>query len=367
MQNKLSIHEALKEQDPSEKHRKVVELIKNGANVNESNKYFETPLHVAVSKGFEDIVEVLVKSKAELDLRCPLGLTPLHLAIQNNQMNIAQILLDHGASVEKQSHVGQNWLQSEAVRENVHRITPLQFALHLKNYKMIDLLLEHGANISDVEASKLKRLTNLQWAIDQDFKGIALIYLKRFFDFSLDLVELLKSAKSHQMELTLLKGFGFQDPLAASISYKMNHLVKYLIKSDAKYIKYVSGFLMTYLHQAVLENTYEIVKILIQHGFDVNAKTYKGITPLHFAAHRGFAKTTRILIENGAEIDSQTNKKATPLMAALRKERVEVVNMLYKSGASFEIRDLQNLCPLELSLSMNKKHAFKVIILNMHM
>ena len=184
---------------------------------------------------------------------------------------------------------------------------------------------------------------------------------------NLNFQELVKSAKSHQMELTLLKGFGFQDPLAASISYKMNHLVKYLIKSDAKYIKYVSGFLMTYLHQAVLENTYEIVKILIQHGFDVNAKTYKGITPLHFAAHRGFAKTTRILIENGAEIDSQTNKKATPLMAALRKERVEVIDMLYKSGASMVKRNHQNLYPMELSLSMNKKHAFKVIILNMHM
>ena len=36
-QNNLSIHEALKEQDLSERQRKVVELIKNGANVNVIN------------------------------------------------------------------------------------------------------------------------------------------------------------------------------------------------------------------------------------------------------------------------------------------------------------------------------------------
>ena len=223
MQNKLSIHEALKEQDLSERQRKVVELIKKGANVNECNKYFETPLHVAVSKGFEDIVEVLVKSKPELDSRCSLGLTPLHLAIQNNQVNVAQVLLEHGANVEKQSHVGQNWLQSVAVRENIHRITPLQFALHLKNYKIIDLLLEHGAKVSEIEASKLKALTSLQWAIDQDFKGIASFWIKKINRFNLNFQELVKSAKSHQMGLTLLTGFGFQDPFAASISYKMNH------------------------------------------------------------------------------------------------------------------------------------------------
>ena len=369
MQNKLSIHEALKEYEPSERHRKVGELIKNGANVNECNKYFETPLHVAVSKGFEDIVKELAKSKAELDSRCPLGLTPLHLAIQNNQINIAQVLLEHGANVEKQSYVGQNWLQTIAVRENIHRITPLQFALHLKNYKMINLLLEHGANVSDVEASKLKRLTNLQWAIDQDFRGIALFCLKRFSYFSSDVVELLKSAKSHQMELTLFKGFGFKDPLAASISYKMNDLIEYLLQSDKSFIesKSINGFSMTYLHCAVFKNSCEIVKILIRHGFNVNAKNPSDITPLHLAAHKGFAKIARTLIDNGAEIDSQTNQKITALMAAISEDRVEVVNMLYKCGASLEIRDQQNLYPMELSLSMNKKQAFKVIILNMHM
>ena len=60
---------------------------------------------------------------------------------------------------------------------------------------------------------------------------------------------------------------------------------------------------------AVFKNSCEIVKILIRHGFNVNAKTFDGITPLHLAAHKGFVKITRTLIDNGTEIDSQTNEK----------------------------------------------------------
>ena len=234
---------------------------------------------------------------------------------------------------------------------------------------MIDLLLEHGAKVSDSEASKLKALTSLQWAIDQDFKGIASFWLKNTANFNLNFQELVKSAKSPQMGLTLMKGSGFKDTLAALISYKMNDLVEYLLQSDKNFfeIRTINGFSMTYLHCAVFKNSCEIVKILIRHGFNVNAKNPSDITPLHLAAHKGFAKIARTLIDNGAEIDSQTNKKITALMAAISEDRVEVINMLYKCGASLEIRDQQNLYPMELSLSMNKKQAFKVIILNMHM
>ena len=362
-QNKLPILEALKEQDPSERQRKVDELIKSGANVNECTKYLITPLHVAVSKGFEDIVEVLVKSKAELNLRCPLGLTPLHVAIQLNHVNVAQVLLENGANVERQSFVGQNLIRTRVNSKNIRKIKPLQFALHLKNYKMIDLLLENGAKVSNVEASKLKGVTNLHFAIDQDCRRIALFWLRRINTSSLDLKELLKSAKSPQMEFTLLKGFCVKNPLRTAIRYNIINLVRYLIETFSVYKD--SYYLQVALAHSEHKSKHEIVKIMLQLGFDPNVKSPNGTTPLHLAALFNQAKIARLLVENGADIDSKLGGGYTPLMGINYRENAEVANILCKSGASLKIRNHNNMSPMEMFLESNK-NVFKLIVLFMH-
>lgn len=50
---------------------------------------------------------------------------------------------------------------------------------------------------------------------------------------------------------------------------------------------------MTALHVAVIKNYIDIVKILINSGSNVNHKTYDSMTPLHFAASRGFLDLVR--------------------------------------------------------------------------
>lgn len=49
-----------------------------------------------------------------------------------------------------------------------------------------------------------------------------------------------------------------------------------------------SGDGMTALHVAVAKNHTEIVKLLLAAGSNVNYKTHENMTPLHFAASRGF-------------------------------------------------------------------------------
>ena len=50
----------------------------------------------------------------------------------------------------------------------------------------------------------------------------------------------------------------------------------------------------------------EIVKILLRHGADVNAKTNKGLTALNSASNNGHKEVVNLLLENGA--DANANK-----------------------------------------------------------
>ncbi|XP_030404500.1 protein phosphatase 1 regulatory subunit 12A isoform X4 [Gopherus evgoodei] len=54
----------------------------------------------------------------------------------------------------------------------------------------------------------------------------------------------------------------------------------------------------TALHVAAAKGYTEVLKLLIQAGYDVNIKDYDGWTPLHAAAHWGKEEACRILVEN---------------------------------------------------------------------
>ncbi|KAF7693757.1 hypothetical protein HF521_007510 [Silurus meridionalis] len=59
----------------------------------------------------------------------------------------------------------------------------------------------------------------------------------------------------------------------------------------------------TALHVAAAKGYTEVLKLLIQAGYDVNIKDYDGWTPLHAAAHWGKDEACRILVENLCDMD----------------------------------------------------------------
>ena len=53
---------------------------------------------------------------------------------------------------------------------------------------------------------------------------------------------------------------------------------------------------------AVRQNKPQILKLLIQHGGNINKKKSDGATPLHAACSAGFLEVTKILAENNADV-----------------------------------------------------------------
>ena len=65
----------LEESDHEERISKVIELVANNNIGKDDTKLKETLLHYAAFKGFEDIIEELIKRNTNLDTRCDRGVT----------------------------------------------------------------------------------------------------------------------------------------------------------------------------------------------------------------------------------------------------------------------------------------------------
>ncbi|MEY2393644.1 ankyrin repeat domain-containing protein, partial [Wolbachia endosymbiont of Tettigetta isshikii] len=58
-----------------------------------------SPLHVAVEIGCLQIVEHLLKYRANVDVKGEDSITPLHIAAKKGYIHIAEDLLNHGACI----------------------------------------------------------------------------------------------------------------------------------------------------------------------------------------------------------------------------------------------------------------------------
>ena len=98
----------------------------------------------------------------------------------------------------------------------------------------------------------------------------------------------------------------------------------------------------------------DVVKVLIQHGADVNQRANTGATPLLVAVYHSYEDVVRQLIQAGCRVNSnsagtdvgQDTQDASPLMMAahrchLRNSRA-IVEMLLKAGADRTLKSQMN-------------------------
>jgi ankyrin repeat protein len=124
---------------------------------------------------------------------------------------------------------------------------------------------------------------------------------------------------------------------------------------------------------AAAENHADVVRLLIAHGADVNARSTKlsfprdqfgleGVptflpkgdwTPLMYAARDGAADAARVLAEAGADLNAVDPENATALLRAIDNSHYDTAAVLIDRGADTNIADSVGMGPLYAAVDMN--------------
>lgn len=140
-------------------------LIKQNAKVNVFDGHGVTPLYWAAVHGNINNVNLLLNDGAEVDARGEYGRTPLVGAAGYGFINIVQILIDHGAKINGADYGGETALFAAAEWGRFHIAellldhgavvdapyagwTPLRVALKYKHEDVARLLLGRGADVN---------------------------------------------------------------------------------------------------------------------------------------------------------------------------------------------------------------------------
>lgn len=138
-------------------------FVEAGADPNKADYNGRTALHLAASKGYEDIVRFLIQGKVEINIRDNFGKTPLYEAIKNSHDRVASLLVNAGATLSI-DNAGNRLCEAVASRDldflkrllanginpnskNYDLRTPLHIATSEGLYPESILLLESGASV----------------------------------------------------------------------------------------------------------------------------------------------------------------------------------------------------------------------------
>ncbi|KAJ1548822.1 hypothetical protein HK405_014554 [Cladochytrium tenue] len=119
---------------------------------------------------------------------------------------------------------------------------------------------------------------------------------------------------------------------------------------------------LTPLHIATQGGHIEMVRLLLEHGAEKDARTKKQTTPLHWAAQNGHDRVARLLLDRGADLNARTAEQSTPLHFAGEDGHVEVARLLLERGADKDARDEAQLAPLHFAAFLGHVEVVRLLL-----
>ncbi|XP_055506520.1 protein phosphatase 1 regulatory subunit 12A isoform X3 [Leucoraja erinacea] len=213
----------------------------------------------ACSSGDAAEVTRLLERGSDINYANVDGLTALHQACIDDNLDMVKFLVEHSANINQPDNEG--WI-------------PLHAAASCGYTDIALYLISRGANVAAVNS---EGETPLDIAEEEAMEELLQEEISRQ---GVDI----EAARKEEERIML------RDARQWLNSGQIN---------DSRHPK--SGG--TALHVAAAKGYSEVLKLLIQAGYDVNIKDYDGWTPLHAAAHWGKEETCRILVESFCDME----------------------------------------------------------------
>ncbi|XP_044260236.1 uncharacterized protein LOC123008484 [Tribolium madens] len=267
-------------------HQEIVELLlKRKACVDVMDRYRSTPLHLAASKGLLNLARTLINFGADIDFADNFGRTPLQLAASFGHVSLVETLLDKGATIDKSDKLGN---------------TPMSVAFAKKHFKICELLQHRGA--------KNDRKTSMS-------------EFNEYIDFLLHWVA--STGQVEQIESLLGQGWSINE---------------------------VDHFGRTPLHRAVIEKHQQVVQVFLERGADVNISDNNKILPLCRAIFNNDEATTEFLVPKYLSVDFKDSFGYTPLHLAAMRGNVKIVKLLLTKNPDLDVCDIFGRRPVDCAV-----------------
>jgi hypothetical protein len=109
-------------------------------------------------------------------------------------------------------------------------------------------------------------------------------------------------------------------------------------------------------HEYRVQIILKMLKLLLDHGADVNLKDGDGIAPLHIAiVTEPDKRVIDLLLAAGANINIRNSKQNTPLhLCASHGMQIDILQMLVEHGSDVNAINAEGSTPLDLAIKRNK-------------
>ena len=324
------------------KRLEMIKLLLNHKII-ESRYDGETPLCYATRTNNFDLLQLLIKYKANVNAKDKDGHMPLHNAILNKNYNIIELLLKEGADKKTlfDSHIGARG----------YRETPLNHAARTNNLHLLKLLFKYGG--ANMLSRDYNKATSLHLAALNGHIEIATLLLEEINNIIIK-----KYKKTHLINqykkycINLLDNRRLTPLWLAILSQeyieedKSLEMIALLLNNKANTENQMHG--QTPLHYAAKTNNPLLFELLITYEANINTGDKYGHTPLHYAIINENYIMAETLLINGAKPYALAKK--TILYLAVEQNNLEIVKLLVRHGAP--ITSKYNYNPLDQAVFM---------------
>ena len=375
-------------------------LLQNGAPLNIKHKEGETALQLAMSCSHLESACLLIEYGADANVVGPDGNNVLHTAASNDFMELARVSLDHGVDVNTR---------------NEEEFTPLTMACEYGHLDMVNLLLEKGADINASGIAKDQHWNGLEFAAQNGHQEIVQLLLEKGIDRhsvagqkwsalhsacckdNLEIVRMLLDAEAYDIDgpagpkdfrplhlaivedlpdialLLVSRGadieFGGEADITALYSAcgvdsdGGTTVVQALLEREANML-FRDEYQNTCLHIAAAYGSSRTIKVLIEHGMDIECVAEEGRTPLMMATLLGKEKSFQTLLESGAAIEAKDESEQTCLHHASRLGFERISEVLIEWGASVNPVDKGRRVPLHRATDLACINVMRLLLDN---